>query len=83
MITKVKPGRTIITGIKSSNVEYLEYDHNSKELIAGLKTGKYLYKEVDPKDIDKLVEAYQNETSVGKVFNQLIVKGGYKYEKIQ
>jgi len=81
--TKVKPGRTIITGIQSSNVQYLEYDHNSKELIAGLKTGKYLYKEVDPKDIDKLVEAYQNETSVGKEFNRLIVKGGYKYEKIQ
>ena len=80
--TKIKPGRTIITGIQSSNVQYLEYGHDSKELIAGLKTGRYLYKEVDLKDINKLVEAYQNKTSVGKEFNRLIVKGGYKYEKL-
>lgn len=82
MITKIKSGRTIITGIKSSNVEYLEYDHNTRDLIAGLKTGKYLYKEVDPEDFNQLERAYIEQVSVGKEFNRLIVKGGYKYERL-
>lgn len=74
--------RTILMNIKSSNVFYLEYNSSTHELIAELKTGKYSYKDVALDDFLKIKEAYINKSSVGKVFNQLIVKGGYKYEKL-
>lgn len=73
---------TILMNVKSSNVFYLRYNHSTHELIAELKTGKYSYKDVAEDDFLKLKEAYTNKSSVGKVFNQLIVKGGYKYEKL-
>lgn len=73
---------TILMNIKSSNVFYLEYNSSTHELIAELKTGKYSYKDVALDDFLKLKEAYINKSSVGTVFNQLIVKGGYKYEKL-
>lgn len=73
---------TILMNVKSSNVFYLAYNHSTHELIAELKTGKYSYKDVAEVDFLKLKEAYLNKSSVGKVFNQLIVKGGYKYEKL-
>ena len=78
----IKDGKTVITGINSSNVHSLEYNYETKELIATLKTGKYSYKNVD-KQVFLLIEAaYINQDSVGREFNRLIVKGGYEYEKL-
>ena len=78
----IKDGKTVITGINSSNVHSLEYNHETKELIATLKTGKYSYKNVDKQAFLLIEAAHINKDSVGKEFNRLIVKGGYEYEKL-
>lgn len=79
---KVVEGKTLLMGIKSSNVHSLEYNAQTKELKAQLRTGTYLYKGIDKETMKSLEVAYMNGESVGKEFNRLIVKGGFKYEKL-
>lgn len=70
---------------KSSNVNWLSYDLSSHILFASLgKDNKeYAYKSVPVDVYNQLLVADQKGDSVGELFNKLVVKGGYKYEKLK
>tara|TARA_B100000768_G_scaffold38276_1_gene37017 strand:+ start:2771 stop:3001 length:231 start_codon:yes stop_codon:yes gene_type:complete len=62
----------------SSTIVSSSYVYETKELFIGFKHGTYLYKEVDEKDYNE----FRDATSQGIALNN-IIKGVYKYEKIE
>lgn len=68
------------TQVESSNIASLGYDAKNEVLEAEFKTGAVYQYENVPKDV---FDGVLHAPSVGKAFNQDVVKGGYPYTRVQ
>ena len=68
----------------SSNINSLTYNPKTKTLLASLGKDRkqYSYKDVPGSIYEQLKEADKKGESVGKLFNELVIKGGFKYERL-
>lgn len=65
--------------VKSSNISKLGYDAPTRRMAVQFKSGAtYHYHGVDA----KTAEAVTTAESVGSAVNRMLVKGGFKYDRI-
>jgi len=68
----------------SSMLNSLAFNRLTRKLTAEFTGGaKYTYKGVQRSDWKMLLSTHKADNSVGKVFDLLIKKGGYEYQRLE